>query len=133
MAVLPPFAMQAPCTNYIANFHLKKEQTTTLIPASKDIHKCTKQINLNFKIFLLKIEKIHKFGINYHKYMIKQLFLSILRCFLLKIPTVKNFASGNVSSRPYRGSISSIYAKSVYDLTVAIINKCFEFKMSVLK
>ena len=32
------------------------------------------------KIFLLKMKKIDKFGLNYHRYMVQPLVLSILRC-----------------------------------------------------
>ena len=45
--------------------------------------------------------------------------------FFLKILTVKNFSPG--------GSIAPIYTKIIYDLTIAIINKCFEFPSDWLK
>ena len=49
------------------------------------------------------------------------------------LPTVKNFSPESLLSPLLRGSIASIYAKIIYDLTIAIINKCFEFQKGWLK
>ena len=46
--------------------------------------------------------------------------------FFLKIQTVKKFS-------PLRRSVAPIYTKIVYDLTIAIENKCFEFQNNCLK
>ena len=54
--------------------------------------------------------------------------------FFQKITTVKNFFSGGVTSPPpCGGSIAPIHTKIMYDLTIAIINKCFEFQNDWLK
>ena len=39
----------------------------------------------------------------------------------------------NFPPPPCKGSIAPIYTKNLYDLTIAIINKCFEFQNDWLK
>ena len=87
----PPLSMLAICTNY--NKLIFQDEQTILISAKYN-HKRTKEMNLLssrqfsetflldilFKIFLLKMKKIAKFGLNYHRYMVQPLVLRILRC-----------------------------------------------------
>ena len=53
--------------------------------------------------------------------------------FFLKILTVKNFSPRGVTSPPRGRDIAPIYTKNLYDLTIAIIKKCFEFQNDWLK
>ena len=55
--------------------------------------------------------------------------------FFLKISTVKKFSSppgGRVNFIP-AGGIVHVYTKFIYDLTNAIINKCFNYQNDWLK
>ena len=72
------------------------------------------------------MKKIDKFGLSYHRYMVQPLVFRILSWFFLKIPMIKNFSPGG-------GSIAPIHTKIIYELTLASINKCFEFKNDWLK
>ena len=53
--------------------------------------------------------------------------------FFLKIPTVKNFSPAGLLLSPYGGSITLMYTNIMHDLTIAIINKCFEFENNWFK
>ena len=53
--------------------------------------------------------------------------------FFLKIPTVKNVSPGGKELIYLRGSIVPTYTKNICYLTIAIINKCFEFQNDWLK
>ena len=60
-----------------------------ILIAAKYNHKCAKEINLlcsrqfsktflNFKKILLKMKKVDKFGLKYHKYRVQPLVLRVL-------------------------------------------------------
>ena len=79
------------CIHYVqikAIINFKNKQTI-LIPV-KFNHKCTKEINLmpsgqfSFPNFLLKMKKIDKYGLSYHRWMVQPLVLRILRCSFCK-------------------------------------------------
>ena len=53
--------------------------------------------------------------------------------FFLKILTVKYFSPGGILPPPYGKSIAPIHTKIMYDLTIAIIDKCFEFQNNWFK
>ena len=53
--------------------------------------------------------------------------------FFLRSQAVKNFFPRWVIPSPYWESIVPIYTRFTYDLTIAIINKCFEFQNDYLK
>ena len=76
---------------------------------------------MNFKNVLLKMKKINKFDLNCYRCTVQLLVLRILR------RSLTNFSRGRFTS-PLRGSIAPVYTKNMYDLSVAIINKCFEFQ-----
>ena len=44
----------------------------------------------------------------------------------------KNFSPGGGYFLSYGGSIASIYTKIIYNLTIAIVNECFEFQNDFL-
>ena len=55
--------------------------------------------------------------------------------FFLKTLMIKNFSPGGLlpPPPPYRESIAPIHTKIIYDHTIAIINKYFEFQNDGLK
>ena len=53
--------------------------------------------------------------------------------FFLKIPTVKKFSPGGFLLPSTGRSIDPKYTKTINYLTIAIINKCFEFQNDWLK
>ena len=132
----PPFAMHVPCTNY-NDFNLKKKQTI-LIPIKYN-YKFTNEINLlpsrrfsNFNFFfLLKMKKNRLLW-----FKLSQIYGSMFRVFwgvLPKNTNCKKFLPPWGYLPPYVESIAPIYTKIIYDLTIAAINKYFEFQSDWLK
>ena len=84
-------------------------------------HKCTKEINQmpsrrfsdvpKFQIFLLKIKKINKYGLNNHRLP----HITYFEVFFLKIPMLKTFYPWGITypSFVYMGSIVPIYTKII--------------------
>ena len=80
-----PLYFDACIMNKLQQLNFKKEQMN-LIP-EKYNRKYRKEINLlpsrrfsDVKFFLLKMKKIDKFRLNYHRCMIQPLVLNILKC-----------------------------------------------------
>ena len=81
---------------------------------------------MNFKFFLLKRKKINKFGLNYHRCIVR-LLVCVFWSVLSENTNGKKFLPVGLFS-PLRGSIVPIYTKIMYDLIIAVINKYFEFQ-----
>ena len=106
--------------------HIETSIQTILIPAKYN-HKCLKEINLTpsrrfsnvskFQISFVKNEKIHKFGLNYHKCMVQTLLLRILRGYFFFL-SVGYFSF-------YGRSITTTHRNIIHYLTVAVMNRCF--------
>ena len=85
------------------------------------------------KFFVKNEKKINKLVLKYHIYIVQPLILHF-EVFFLKIPMVKNFSVGGGGvPLPCGGSISPLCTKIMHDLTIANINKCFEFQKDWLK
>ena len=101
-------------------------------------HTCAKEINLmlfrrfsGFKTFLLKMKKIDNYGLNYHRYMVQPLVLRIMK-YSFKIRKYA-YITGKKFLLPLRGEYCPHVYKIIYDLTIVIINKYFEFQNDWLK
>ena len=85
------------------------------------------------KFFYNKWKKNDKFRLNYHGYIIQPLVCVFLDA-LSKNTIGKNFSpGGGVTSTFTEGVFPPCVQKIIYDLTIAIINKCFEFQNDQLK
>ena len=86
------------------------------------------------KFYLKMKKKIYKFGLNYHRYMVQPIVLHILRCSFWKYQWFKISPPVEVTSPlPLGGEYCPHFAKIIYDLTIALINKSFEFQSDWLK
>ena len=89
-------------------------------------------LNEIYIFFLLKMKKIDNYGLNYHRYRVQPLVLRILKCFF-ENTNCKNLLTPGGGLPPCGGSNAPIYTKTIYDLTISVINKCFEFQNDRLK
>ena len=76
------------------------------------------------------MKKTDTFGLNYYRYMIQPLVLILSE----NTNSKKNLSLLEGNTPPLYGeSIAPIYTKITNDLTIILINKCFEFQNNWLK